>query len=130
MPMTLKQLLSRLSFRQMQVFQAVYELQGYGRAAEALGLTQPAVSSQIRKLEQALDQPLFEYVGRQLYCTRAGEMVAQRINAVFEQVASLQADLHSLRGTVVRGAEPVCGEYSAICRAPPAAALSEPLPDS
>lgn len=98
MPMTLKQLLSRLSFRQMHVFQAVYELQGYGRAAEALGLTQPAVSSQIRKLEQALDQPLFEYVGRQLYCTRAGEMVAQRINGVFEQVASLQADLHSLRG--------------------------------
>lgn len=98
MSLSLQQLLSRLSFRQMQVFLAVYQQQGYGRAAETLGLTQPAVSSQIRKLEQALGQPLFEYVGRRLYCTRAGEQVAQRINAIFEQVQSLQTDLHSLQG--------------------------------
>lgn len=98
MYLSLQQLLTRLSFRQMQVFQAVYQQQGYGRAAESLGLTQPAVSSQIRKLEQALGQPLFEYVGRQLYCTRAGEIVAQRISVVFEQVESLQTDLHSLQG--------------------------------
>jgi DNA-binding transcriptional LysR family regulator len=82
----------------MQVFQAVYKQQGYGRAAETLGLTQPAVSSQVRKLEQALGQPLFEYVGRQLYCTRAGEKVAERIQAIFEQVELLQTDLHSLQG--------------------------------
>lgn len=98
MSLSLQQLISRLSFRQMQVFQAVYRLQGYGKAAESLGLTQPAVSSQIRKLEQALGQPLFEYVGRQLYCTRAGEMVAQRTQAIFEQVELLQTDLHNLQG--------------------------------
>lgn len=98
MSLSLQQVLSRLSFRQMQVFQAVYQQQGYGRAAETLGLTQPAVSSQIRKLEQALGQPLFEYVGRQLYCTRAGEKVAERIQAIFEQVELLQTDLHSLQG--------------------------------
>ncbi len=98
MSLSLQQVLSRLSFRQMQVFQAVYQQQGYGRAAETLGLTQPAVSSQVRKLEQALGQPLFEYVGRQLYCTRAGEKVAERIEAIFEQVELLQTDLHSLQG--------------------------------
>lgn len=98
MSLSLQQVLSRLSFRQMQVFQAVYQQQGYGRAAETLGLTQPAVSSQVRKLEQALGQPLFEYVGRQLYCTRAGEKVAERIQAIFEQVELLQTDLHSLQG--------------------------------
>jgi DNA-binding transcriptional LysR family regulator len=98
MSLSLQQLISRLSFRQMQVFQAVYRQQGYGKAAESLGLTQPAVSSQIRKLEQALGQPLFEYVGRQLYCTRAGERVAQRIQTIFEQVELLQTDLHNLQG--------------------------------
>lgn len=98
MSLSLQQVLSRLSFRQMQVFQAVYQQQGYGRAAETLGLTQPAVSSQVRKLEQALGQPLFEYVGRQLYCTRAGEKVAERIQTIFEQVELLQTDLHSLQG--------------------------------
>jgi DNA-binding transcriptional LysR family regulator len=112
MSLTLQQLLNRLSFRQLQVFQAVYQQQGYGRAAEALGLTQPAVSSQIRKLEQALGQPLFEYVGRQLYCTRAGEKVAERINAVFDQVALLQTDLHSLQGQL-SGALSICAVSTA-----------------
>lgn len=112
MSLTLQQLLNRLSFRQMQVFQAVYQHQGYGRAAEALGLTQPAVSSQIRKLEQALGQPLFEYVGRQLYCTRAGEKVAERINSVFDQVELLQTDLHSLQGQL-SGALSICAVSTA-----------------
>lgn len=98
MSLSLQQLLNRLSFRQMQVFEAVYQQQGYRKAAETLGLTQPAVSSQIRKLEQALGQPLFEYVGRRLYCTRAGESVAERIRAIFEQVQHLQSDLHLLQG--------------------------------
>lgn len=98
MSLSLQQLLNRLSFRQMQVFEAVYQQQGYRKAAESLGLTQPAVSSQIRKLEQALGQPLFEYVGRRLYCTRAGENVAKRIKAIFEQVQHLQSDLHMLQG--------------------------------
>ncbi|MBR9884485.1 MAG: LysR family transcriptional regulator, partial [Oceanospirillales bacterium] len=67
MPYTLNQLLNRLSFRQLQVFRTVYVRQNYSRAAEELGLTQPAVSAQIRQLEQTLGQPVFEYVGKQLY---------------------------------------------------------------
>ncbi len=47
-------LLNRLTFRQLQVFQAVHQQRSYSRAAEQLGLTQPAVSAQIRQLEQAL----------------------------------------------------------------------------
>ena len=73
MPLSIKKMTSRLSFRQLQVFKAVYELQSYSKAGDLLGLTQPAVSSQIRQLEQGLDQPLFEYVGRRLFYTAAGE---------------------------------------------------------
>lgn len=98
MPQSIQQLLSRLSFRQLQVFQAVYQLKGYRKAADSLGLTQPAVSSQIRKLEDALGQPLFEYVGRKIYCTRAGEHVAQRVQKIFDEVSHLQTDLHSIDG--------------------------------
>lgn len=61
--MTTPKLLNRLTFRQLQVFRAVHERQSYSRAAEALGLTQPAVSAQIRQLEQALGHPLFKYAG-------------------------------------------------------------------
>ncbi|MCB2426647.1 LysR family transcriptional regulator [Methylophaga pinxianii] len=97
MALSLQQLLTRLSFRQMQVFQAVYQHKGYRKAAEYLGLTQPAVSSQMRHLENALEQPLFEYIGRQLYCTQAGERVASFIEAMFEQMSELQTELNLLK---------------------------------
>ncbi len=94
----LQQLIKRLSFRQLQVFQRVYQLKGYRKAAESLGLTQPAVSSQINKLELALGQPLFEYIGRTLYCTEAGERLAQCITSMFADIANLQNDLSALKG--------------------------------
>lgn len=97
MALSLQQLLSRLSFRQMQVFQAVYQHKGYRKAAEHLGLSQPAVSSQMRHLENALEQPLFEYIGRQLYCTEAGERVASFIERLFGQMSELQTELNLLR---------------------------------
>lgn len=96
MHLTLAQLLGRLSFRQLQVFQAVYQLQGYRRAAEQLGLTQPAVSSQIKKLEDALGHRLFEYVGRKIYPTQAGKKVAHCVELVFNDVDKLQSELTGL----------------------------------
>lgn len=98
MSLNLQQLVNRLSFRQLQVFQTVYQVRGYKKAAESLGLTQPAVSSQINKLEQALEQPLFEYIGRKLYCTDAGERVAEFIEQLFTNISHLQNDLYALKG--------------------------------
>ncbi len=64
-------LLNRLTFRQLQVFQAVHRQRSYSRAAEQLGLTQPAVSAQMRQLEQAVGQPLFKYAGKTLHALPA-----------------------------------------------------------
>lgn len=100
MPLSIKNMAARLTFRQLQVFKAVYQLQSYSKAGELLGLTQPAVSSQMRQLEQAVDQPLFEYVGRRLFCTAAGERLSESINHIFIELADLQADLGALKGNV------------------------------
>lgn len=100
MAISVQKLASRLSFRQLQVFQTVYELKSYSRAGEELGLTQPAVSSQIRQIEQTLEQPLFEYIGRKLYCTAAGERLATAIGVIFEQLQILQDDIDVLKGQV------------------------------
>ena len=54
MPLSIQKLANRLTFRQLQVFKAVYDLKSYSKAGDLLGLTQPAVSSQVRHLEQAL----------------------------------------------------------------------------
>lgn len=100
MPLSIQKLASRLTFRQLQVFKAVYDLKSYSRAGELLGLTQPAVSSQMRHLEQALGTPVFEYVGRQLYCTAAGEEMALCVSAVFQELAQMQDRLAALEGRV------------------------------
>ncbi|NVJ60136.1 MAG: LysR family transcriptional regulator [Gammaproteobacteria bacterium] len=92
--------LKRLSIRQLEVFLAVHQERGYVKAAEKLGLTQPAVSSQIRQLEEALGQKVFEYIGRRLYNTPVGNLLAESVTVIFEQFAKLQNDVHALKDQV------------------------------
>ncbi|WP_286239536.1 LysR family transcriptional regulator [Neptuniibacter halophilus] len=100
MPLSIQKLSSRLTFRQLQVFKAVYELKSYSKAGELLGLTQPAVSSQVRQLEQALGQTLFEYVGRRLFSTAAAERLVRSIRVIFTELLNLQSDLAALEGKI------------------------------
>ncbi|WP_144392502.1 LysR family transcriptional regulator [Pleionea sediminis] len=100
MPLAIKQLIHRLTLRQLEVFRAVYEEKAYGKAADKLGLTQPAVSSQIRQLEDILDHKLFEYIGRKVYDTSAGNSLASTIEKIFEELETLQNTLASIKGQV------------------------------
>jgi DNA-binding transcriptional LysR family regulator len=100
MPLSIQNLASRLTFRQLQVFKAVYDLKSYSKAGELLGLTQPAISSQVRHLEQALGLLMFEYVGRKLYCTAAGEEMAKCVRSVFAALEQVQNNLAALEGQV------------------------------
>ncbi len=112
MAYTLNQLLNRLTFRQLQVFQVVFRKLSYSKAAEQLGLTQPAVSAQMRQLESALGQPMFDYVGKQLYVTPAGEQLEQVIRGIFSDLESLQMNLYQLEGQL-RGELRICVVSSA-----------------
>ncbi len=62
-----------VTFRQLRVFQEVASRASFARAAEALHLSAPAVSMQIRDLESAVGLPLFERAGRRVSLTTAGE---------------------------------------------------------
>lgn len=61
-----------LTFRQIEVFNAVARLQNYTRAAETLHMSQPAVSMQVKQLEESVGLPLFEQVGKKVHLTDAG----------------------------------------------------------
>ncbi|WP_346798580.1 LysR family transcriptional regulator [Halomonas sp. Bachu 37] len=98
--MTTPSLLNRLTFRQLQVFQTVYRQHSYSRAAEQLGLTQPAVSAQIRQLEQALGQPLFKYAGKTLHILPAADTLAKSTKEIFGQLSRLQMNLSDMAGTI------------------------------
>ena len=66
----------------LRSFLAIVRYGGYHRAAEALHLTQPAVSRHMRQLEAQLGQPLFERRGRGVELTPYGERAAAELGEV------------------------------------------------
>ncbi|MGU5212885.1 LysR family transcriptional regulator, partial [Escherichia coli] len=66
-----------MNIRYVRYFLAVAEHQGFTRAAEALHISQPALSQQIRMLEESLDAQLFDRSGRHIHLTDAGEVFLQ-----------------------------------------------------
>ena len=56
-----------ITMRQLQVFEAVARHLSFTRAAEELHLTQPAVSMQVKQLENMVDLPLFEQLGKKVH---------------------------------------------------------------
>src|ERR671927_386255 len=95
--------------RQLAAFCAVVERRRFSQAAERLGVTQPAVSLQIRALEERLGRKLLDRSGRRVEPTEAGLRLyrgAQRLLALEGQLLDdLAADGDSeLRGTLALGA--------------------------
>ena len=90
----------RITFRQLQVFNEVCDLRSYSRAAEEMSLTQPAVSLQIRQLEELVGQPLFDYVGKKLYMTEAAEALQRASRDIFDRLENLDMQLSDLLGSL------------------------------
>ncbi|MEP0584579.1 MAG: LysR family transcriptional regulator, partial [Roseibium sp.] len=62
-----------MRYTQLRAFHNVSLHQGFSRAAEAMNQTQPSISDQVRKLEQANDTLLFHRENRQVRLTQSGE---------------------------------------------------------
>jgi LysR family transcriptional regulator, putative pyruvate carboxylase regulator len=92
--------LLRMTFRQLQIFRSVCDNLSYSRAAEEMSLTQPAVSLQIRQLEELLGQPLFDYVGKKLYLTDAAVALQRASADIFGRLESLDMQLADLQGSL------------------------------
>jgi DNA-binding transcriptional LysR family regulator len=101
--------------RQLAAFCAVVERRSFSQAAEALGVSQPAVSLQIRSLEERLGTQLIDRSGRRVEPTEAGSRLyrgAQRLLALEEQLVEDVAagDGGPLRGRLELGASSGPGE--------------------
>ncbi len=92
--------LMRMTLRQLQIFNEVCDLRSYSRAAEEMSLTQPAVSLQIRQLEELVGQPLFEYVGKKLYLTEAAEALQRASRDIFGRLESFDMQLSDMQGSL------------------------------
>lgn len=93
--------MKRVSLRQLRSFTEVARLQSFARASAALHVTQPAISMQIRQLEDAVGLLLFERTGRAVRLTTGGEyflVYARRIFATLKEAEDALARLRGLKG--------------------------------
>jgi DNA-binding transcriptional LysR family regulator len=100
-----------LSLQQVRCFCAALELGSFTAAADALGVSQPAVAEQIRKLEHALDTDLFTRAGRGVVPTGAGRAFAAHAAMVLRSLEDAVESIDQLRS--LRGASISVGTFNA-----------------
>ena len=86
------------TLRQLKVFEAVARHLSFSRAAEELHLTQPAVSTQIKKLEDHAGLALFEQLGKRVYLTPAGEQLLDIARGIIHQFALAESAMNQFKG--------------------------------
>jgi DNA-binding transcriptional LysR family regulator len=86
------------TLRQLKAFSLVARHQSFVRAAAELHLTPPAVSMQIKDLEQALGLPLFDRNGKGVALTRAGELLLVDVHRALQALQDAEDTLTRLRG--------------------------------
>ena len=101
--------------RRLQVFHAVAELGSFTRAAQRLHMTQPAVTSHIRQLEEHFNTRLFDREHNRIELTAAGRRVeefAGRILALYAEMDGTLRELtEDMAGTLMIGASMTIAEY-------------------
>jgi DNA-binding transcriptional LysR family regulator len=97
-----------MEFWQIEVFKAVADERSFSRAGQKLGRTQPAISSTIKLLEEEIEEPLFDRLGKSIRLTAAGELLmeyAKRLLRLREEAVLAVGELRGLnRGTLRLGA--------------------------
>lgn len=89
-----------LTLQQLKLFESVSRLGSYTQAAKELFLTQPAVSIQIKRLEEQAGLPLFEQVGKKTFPTAAGKEMYTASLDILNRVEALKNSIEVLKGTV------------------------------
>jgi DNA-binding transcriptional LysR family regulator len=88
------------TLHQLQVFLKITETKSITKAAEQLHLTQPAVSIQLRNLQDQFEIPLTEVVGRQLYITEFGKEIALAAQNIVNEVYNINYKTLAFKGVL------------------------------
>jgi len=104
-----------MELRHIRYFLAVADAEHFTRAADDLHVSQPALSQQVRQLEDELGTPLFDRVGRRVRLTRAGETFRAHARRILAEVTEAHAALQELdalgRGVLTVGAVQTVNAY-------------------
>lgn len=104
------------TLRQLEVFLAVARTQNISRAAEALAMSQSAVSGALSDLENHFDVQLFDRIGKRIQLNELGRALRPRAQSLLEQAQDLEGALrrHSDIGRLQVGATLTIGNYLAV----------------
>ncbi len=101
--------------RRLQVFHTVARLMSFTKAAESLHMTQPAVTFQVRQLEEYFNTRLFDRTHNRISLTEAGQRVYEYADKIFSLYAEMENSVRDLTGEVsgvlMLGASTTIAEY-------------------
>ncbi len=104
-----------MTLDQLRTFLAVVEHLHFSRAAEALYITQPAVSAAIQNLEEQYGVKLFHRIGRRIEISEAGKLLQVEAQKILDQVVLTERGLRELndlqRGELKLGSSLTIGNY-------------------
>ncbi|NOU99112.1 LysR family transcriptional regulator [Paenibacillus planticolens] len=104
-----------MEIRQLHYFIAVCEEMHFTKAAEKIGVTQPTLSQQIRALEDELNMPLFDRIGKKIALTEAGIILLKYSNKILDNIQNVKDSITDLRhiqvGTIRVGIFPSDLDY-------------------
>lgn len=87
-----------LTLRQLQILESIARTGSFSRASEDLHLSQPAVSMQIKQLEDDLGAPVLERAGKRIFLTDVGREVYQASQDIAERLNQLKGVLDAMQG--------------------------------
>ena len=101
--------------RRLQVFHTVARLLSFTKAAESLHMTQPAVTFQVRQLEEYFNTRLFDRTHNRISLTEAGQRVYEFADRIFDLYAQMEDAVRDMtgeiRGVLIIGASTTIAEY-------------------
>lgn len=95
---------------QLEYFRVIADTQNLQEASKILHVSQPSLSRCLKSLEEELETPLFDRVGRAIVLNDAGQIMLQRANATLDSAASISREVHAF----VRNREQVINLYAPV----------------
>jgi len=103
------------SFRELETFCKVVELESFSKAAEAVFLVQASVSERVASLEKKVGTRLLDRLGRKVIPTAAGELLHKHATLILEMKETAQLEIESFlgveQGKIAMGGSTIPGEY-------------------
>jgi LysR family hydrogen peroxide-inducible transcriptional activator len=104
-----------MNFRDLHYLIAVADLKNFGQAAERCFISQPTLSTQIKKLEDSLGVQIFERTNKKVLCTEVGQKIIESARRTLQEVDTIKAlaaeSKDPLSGNLRLGAFPTLSPY-------------------